>query len=117
MDKLNRLFRNILLWMLLGTVTLLVARNSYTFTCLCSTELSDAFGDIDEYIIDENLVPIKNNLKESNRKVEENIDALEANNVLLEKKLKIYIRQYMQLQELLKENKIELNTITTHSEK
>jgi hypothetical protein len=117
MDKLNKLFRNIILGLITGSITLLMAKSTYTFTCLCSSELSNAFGDIDEHIIDDNLVPMKDNLKESNKKVKENIDALKENNILLEKKLKIYTKQYMQLQELLKESKIEHNTLSNSSER
>ena len=116
MDKLNRLLRNIILGVSLGSLTLLMAMNTYTFTCLCAVELSAAFGEIDKHVIDDNLTPMKNNLKESNKKVTENIDALRANNLLLDKKLKIYTKQYMQLQELLNETKIELKTVSNHSE-
>lgn len=117
MVKLNKLFRNIILGVLIGSFTLLMATSTYTFTCLCSSELGDAFSDIDEHIIDDNLVPIKDNLEESNKKVKENISALKENNLLLEKKLKIYTKQYMQLQELLKETKIERNTLLNSSER
>ena len=116
MVKLNKLFRNTVLGLILGSFTLVMAKNTYTFTCLCSVELSDAFDDIDKHIIDDNLVPIKNNLQESNKKVKENIDALKENNLLLEKKIKIYTKQYMQLQELLKESKLELNTLSHDNE-
>jgi hypothetical protein len=116
MDKLNRLVRNIVLGVLLGSLTLLMATNTYIFTCLCAVELSVAFGNIDKHIIDDNLIPMKNNLKESNKKVTENIDALRENNLLLDKKLKIYTKQYMQLQELLNKSKIELKTVSNHSE-
>jgi len=117
MDKLNKLFRNIILGLMTGSITLLMAKSTYTFTCLCSSELSNAFGDIDEHIIDDNLVPMKDNLKESNKKVKENIEALRKNNLLLEKKLRIYTKQYMQLQELLKESKIEHYTLLNSSER
>jgi len=91
----------------------LFAPNTYTFFCLCSSELEQAFSDIDEHIIDDNLDPMKDALEDNNDRVEDNIKALKDNNKLLEKKIKIYIKQYMELQELLltikKESYLEFN--------
>ena len=108
MVKLNK----IVIILFIGCSSLF-SSNTYTFVCLCASELEQAFSDIDEHIIDDNLDPMKDALEDNNDRVEDNIKALKDNNKLLEKKIKIYIKQYMELQELLltikKESYLEFN--------
>jgi uncharacterized protein YllA (UPF0747 family) len=110
MVKLNK----VIIILFIGCSSLF-APNTYTFVCLCATELAQAFSDIDEHVIDDNLDPMKDALEDNNDRVEDNIEALKNNNKLLEKKVKIYTKQYMDLQELLltikTESHLELNSI------
>lgn len=78
--------------------------------CLCSVPLQNAFSNIHTEVIDNNIIPIRDKLKEYNKKVVEDTDRVEKENLLLGKEIKLAAKELLvlkqQLRAIKKQNEI-----------
>jgi hypothetical protein len=81
---------------------------SYTFTCLCSSFLSNSYESVESYVIDDNLKKFSDNIDGVEESLDNNIAILDNNIAILKesnKTIKIEIAQLTEFKSNLQKSK------------
>lgn len=71
------------------------------FSCLCAGQLQSAFQSIKAHVITDNLTPIKTSLQSLNENIQNNIEALNAAQPLIQKSNDIYVEKIVEAKKIL----------------